>query len=257
MGHYVNEKALRYQEFLSREGNRRHHTYEEESYQYELLRAGDPRALEEHIRAKESHWNGTVSQDPLRNLKYLTVVSIAMVCRAAIQAGMDAKRAYAASDLYIQKMDVMTSAEEITCLDRDCFAFYLKEVQSLEKKRVFSRPVSQCLDYIYDHLHQPISLQDLSEVTGLSPSYLSTLFKKEVGQSVSDYVMSKRMEAARNMLRYSDYSYADISLILNFSSQSHFIRAFKKFTGNTPRAYRENYRATAHEEDAPGVCQGQ
>lgn len=252
MGHYVDEKALRYQEFLSREENRRHHTYEEESYQYELLRAGDPRALEEHIRAKERNWNGTVSLDPLRNLKYLTVVSIAEVCRAAIQAGMDAKRAYTASDLYIQRMDVMESAEEISCLDRDCFAFYLKEVQALDKKRVYSRPVAQCLDYIYDHLHEPVSLQDLSETTELSPSYLSTLFKKEVGLSVSDYVMAKKMEAARNMLRYSDYSYADISVILNFSSQSHFIRAFKKFTGNTPRAYRENYRTAAREDDTSG-----
>lgn len=256
MGHYVNEKALRYQEFLSREENRRHHTYEEESYQYELLRAGDPRALEEHVRAKESNWNGTISLDPMRNLKYLTVISIAMACRAAIQAGMDAKRAYAASDLYIQKMDAMESVEEITCLDRDCFAFYLKEVQALDKKRVYSRPVAQCLDYIYDHLHEPVALQDLSEATGLSPSYLSTLFKKEVGLSVSDYVMAKKMEAARNMLRYSDYSYADISVMLNFSSQSHFIRAFKKFTGNTPRVYRESYRTTAYGENAaePHSC---
>ena len=250
MGHYVNEKALRYQEFLSREENRRHHTYEEESYQYELLRAGDPRALEEHVRAKESNWNGTISLDPMRNLKYLTVISIAMACRAAIQAGMDAKRAYAASDLYIRRLDVMESFEEIQCLDRDAFAFYLREIQSLVKKRTFSRPVAQCLDYIYNHLHQPITLQDLAELTGLNASYLSTLFKSEMDMTVSDYVMSKKMEAARNMLRYSDETYAEISAILNFSSQSHFIRAFKKYSGDTPRAYREkNYRLAGENPD--------
>lgn len=245
VGHYVDEKALHYQEFLSREEGRYHHTYEEANYQFDLLRAGDPRAMEQHIRAMESNWAGTVSLDPLRNRKYLTVICIATACRTAIEAGVDAKRAYSASDLYIQKMDVMETAEEINCLNRDAFAFYLKEVQGLKKKQVYSKPVAQCLDYIYDHLHEPISLQDLAGLTGLSPSYLSTLFKKEAGLSVSDYVMSKKMEAARNMLRYSDYSYAEISAMLNFSSQSHFIRAFKKYTGNTPRTYREQYRTSA------------
>ena len=77
----------------------------------------------------------------------------------------------------------------------------------------------------------------------MSPSYLSTLFKKEMGMSITAYIMEKKMEAARNMLKYSDYSYSEISSILAFSSQSHFIRAFKKHNGDTPRAYREkNYR---------------
>lgn len=248
MGHYVNEKALRYQEFITREENIRHHTYEEEMAQYELLRSGDPRAMEEHIKAKESHWSGMVSEDPLRNLKYLTVVSIAMACRAAIQGGLDAKRAYHISDLYIRRMDVMEDPEEIHCLDRDMFAFYLKEVQSLEKRRVYSKPVSLCLDYIYNHLHEPVQVQDLSRLTGLSPSYLSTLFKNETGQAISDYVMSKKMEAARNMLRHTDSSYADIASILNFSSQSHFIRAFKTYNGSTPKQYREKYYRLAGEE---------
>ncbi len=43
------------------------------------------------------------------------------------------------------------------------------------------------------------------------------------------------------MLKYSDYTYAEISSFLNFSSQSHFIRVFKKQKGITPRQYREKY----------------
>jgi len=46
MGHYVNEKALRYQEYITREENIRHHTYREERTQFELLRAGDPRGAD-------------------------------------------------------------------------------------------------------------------------------------------------------------------------------------------------------------------
>ena len=110
----------------------------------------------------------------------------------------------------------------------------------LEKNKVH---VSLCLDYIYNHLHEAIPVQDLAGLTGLSPSYLSTLFKREMGQSISEYIMAKKMEAARNMLQYTEYSSAEISSILNFSSQSHFIRAFKRYAGETPKRYREkNYR---------------
>lgn len=241
--HLVSEKALRYQEYMEREADVRHHTFEEENYPYELLMAGDPRALEAFDSGQQSgdRQAGKVSEDPIRNAKYLTVVCIATACRTAIRAGLDAKRAYAASDLYIRKLDLLETLPEIRVLNRDVFAFYLKEVQTIEKKRTFSRPIAQCLDYVYNHLHQPISLQDLSDLTDLNPSYLSTLFKKEMGLTVSGYIMSKKMEAARNMLKYSDETYAEISAVLNFSSQSHFIRAFKKHHGETPRQYRENH----------------
>lgn len=239
MGHYINEKALRYQEYITREENIQHHTYREERNQFELLRAGDPRALEARKKAKENNTPGTVSLDPLRNLKYLMVINIASSCRAAIEGGVDEKRAYDISDLYIQRLDLMDDPAEINCLGDDAFAFYLREVQAAAKKRVVSRHVSLCLDYIYNHLHEPIQVQALAELTGLSPSYLSSLFKSEMGQSISEYIMSKKMEAARNMLRYTDYSSAEISSVLNFSSQSHFIRAFKRYVGETPKRYRE------------------
>lgn len=256
MGHgIISEKALRYQEFLAREAEVRHHTYEEENYQFDLLAAGDPRAVEEYdkARAATDRHPGKVSPDPLRNAKYLAAIGVAHSCRVALKAGVEEQRAYAASDLYIQKIDALDSQKEIRCVSRDAFIFYLKEIQALDKKRAYSRPVAQCLDYIYNHLHEPITLSGLSELCGLSASYLSTQFKREMGRSVSQYIMSKKMEAARNMLKYSDYTYAEISAILNFSSQSHFTNAFKRHTGQTPAAYRRaNYRPGGEWEGEPG-----
>lgn len=237
--HLVTEKALRYQEFISREEDRRHHTNDEDAYQYDLVRAGDPRAAEEHIRILFSDLPGQVSKDPVRNIKYLTVASATLVSRAAIDAGMDSERAFTISDLYLQKMDELDTMEELRTLNYDMFLFYAKEIAALDRKRAFSKPVSLCLDYIYNHLHQHIQVQDLARQCGWNASYLSTVFKAEMGLSISEYITAKKMEAARNMLRYSDYSYADISSLLAFSSQSHFIRVFKKYEGCTPKQYRE------------------
>lgn len=237
----VSEKQLRYMEFIQRETHDRHHTSSEDMYQYELLRMGDPRAVEESVRMFSSDLTGHVSDDPLRNYKYLFVASIALASRSAIAGGMDSERALNISDLYILKMDGLTTVEEVKALHADMFAFYTREMAALEKAQVYSKPVTQCLDYIYQHLHEPIRVADLAELVGRNESYLSTLFKRETGRTISEYVLAKRMEAAQNMLKFTDDSYADISAILAFSSQSHFSRVFKQQTGYTPRQYRNKF----------------
>ena len=110
--------------------------------------------------------------------------------------------------------------------------------KELIKQNVCSQPVVKCIDYIYDHLHTRITLTQLSEIAGLSPSYLSRLFQKETGQSISSYICEQKINTARNMLLFSSYSSAEIAAILAFPSQSYFSGTFKKKTGMTPSDYR-------------------
>ena len=237
----VSEKQLRYLEFIQRETSDRHHTHMEDMYQYDLLRMGDPRAVEEARKMFSSSLTGHVSDDPVRNYKYLFVASATLASRSAISGGMDTERAYNISDLYIQRMDILKTVEEVKAMHADMIAFYTKEMAALDKAEVYSKPVTLCIDYIYHHLHESIRIRDLAMQTGLNESYLSTLFKKETGNSISAYILSKRMDAAGNMLKFSDYTYAEISSILAFSSQSHFSRVFKQQTGYTPKQYRDAY----------------
>lgn len=239
--HVVNEKELRYIEFLNRETDKRHHTSLEDNLQYDLLKAGDLRAIEESEKILYSGLQGKLSDDPVRNARYIFVCGAALASRTAISGGMPSERAFNISDLYIQKMDKLNTVKEIHALQVDMFSLYTHEMAELDKKSVFSKPITLCMDYIYYHLHESIPVQELAKLTKLNGSYLSTLFKKETGITISEYILSKKMEAAGNMLKYSDYSYAEISSFLNFSSQSHFIRVFKKQKGITPRQYREKY----------------
>ena len=245
MNDTVNEKKLRYMEYLQRETGSRHHTHTEDMYQYDLLRMGDPRAVEAGKKMFASNLTGHISDDPLRNYKYLFVASITLASRSAIAGGMDAERAYNISDLYILKMDKLQTIDEIKSLQAEMFAFYTGEMAALDKASVYSKPVILCMDYIYNHLHEAIRVESLAEQVGLNRSYLSVLFKKETGQSISAYILSKRMEAAQNMLRFSNYSYAEIAATLAFSSQSHFIRVFRSQTGLTPKAFRNTFFRTS------------
>lgn len=241
------DKQVACMAFINRENNKRHYHYEEEMKQYELMKAGDMAAVEESFRMMTSCLNGRLSNDPLRNIKYLFTANITIMTRFAIEGGLDSETAYNISDLYINKMDVCGTAEEVMCLHREMVTYFTARMAGLKKESVFSKPVIQCLDYINLHLHMPIRAAELAEYTGLTQSYLSVLFKKEMGVSISGCIMQKRIDTAKNMLRYSEYSASQIAGILAFSSQSHFIRCFKKSEGLTPGEYRnlhyrENFR---------------
>ncbi|NMM93164.1 helix-turn-helix domain-containing protein [Bifidobacterium oedipodis] len=245
----VDEAKLRYLDFIAREDRVRHHRYVEEMKQYDLLKAGDVSAIAESARLWNSGLYGHVCDDPVRNAKYLFVTSITLATRAAIEGGMDEEDAYNASDLYIQDMDRCDSVEQVARMHTDMMTFFTWAMTDLSQTDVQSEAVAECLDYIHYHLHERITVPILAEHVHLNPTYLSELFAKEIGMPISRYVTDKRMEAARNMLRYSQYSLAEIAQILAYHSQSHFTKVFREHTGMTPGEYRRtNAKANAWPE---------
>ncbi len=184
---------------------------------------------------------GRLSEDPMRNLKYHFIVTVAMITRFCVEGGMEMESAYTLSDMYISKADKCTSEEEIRTLHSEAVFDFTAHMNRIAHGTMYSKPVIMTMDYIYDNLHSKISETDIAEYVSLSVSYLSRLFRKEVGVTVSTYIAVKRVEAAQNMLKYSDYSPLDIGNYLAFTSHSHFISTFKKYTGMTPNEFRKKY----------------
>ncbi|MBD5449507.1 MAG: helix-turn-helix transcriptional regulator [Lachnospiraceae bacterium] len=75
----------------------------------------------------------------------------------------------------------------------------------------------------------------------LSRPYLSAKFKAETGLSLTDFILKEKTEEAKRLLCYSDKSLLNIGNYLGFSSQSHFSRVFKKYSGYSPSEYRDKY----------------
>ncbi|MNJ61106.1 HTH-type transcriptional activator Btr [compost metagenome] len=108
------------------------------------------------------------------------------------------------------------------------------------KRNQYSKPINVCLDYIFKHLYDPITLNDLARKAALHPNYLSALFKKEVGCSLRHYIQQTKIDEARSLLLLTDRSISEISTLLNYHDQSYFSKIFKKFTGVTPNEYKNN-----------------
>jgi AraC family transcriptional regulator len=92
---------------------------------------------------------------------------------------------------------------------------------------------------VADNLDRPISLADLSNVTGLSKRHFIRAFAESAGQTPHRYVVSQRIEKAKQLLADSSDSITEIGLAVGFSHAQHFSNKFKALTGLTPSNYRE------------------
>ena len=231
-------------EFMQREHNITHSPYTKEMEFYACVRAGDTDGVKACYTPLATEGYGKLSKDPVRNMRYHLIVSVAMITRFCIEGGMEPEVAYTISDIYINKADECSDIKSLGAIHKEMIFDFTKRMGELTSVKVYSKQILDTLDYIYEHLHEKITVTEIAENIGLSPQYLSRLFHDEVGITISAYIMDKRVESAENMLKFSDYTPVDIGNYLNFSSHSHFIMVFKKHTGLTPREYREKFFRT-------------
>ena len=244
MSHFSSGSSLTHMLFLQREYQKPHPAYEKELAFYNLVKEGNLEALrteEPNFSTIDHDERGVLSEDPRRNLLYHIIVSITMITRFCIEGGLESETAYSLSDLYIHKADQTPTYDALKLLHKEMVYDFAIRMQHLKKKKAYSKSIVLCLDYIYEHLHQAITVDLLADVVHLNKTYLSKRFKKEVGLSIGAYIQNQRIEAAKNMLLYSEYTSSDIAHFLAFNSHSHFISVFKKHTNMTPKAYRDKY----------------
>ena len=182
---------------------------------------------------------GQLSRDPVLNLKYHLVITTAMITRLCAQSGMELEQAFRLSDFYIQKLDDLHTISEVCQLHDDMVMDFTKKMCKHLRNDTNSKHINAGKEYIYAHIKERITIEDLADELGVSSSYLSRLFKKETGTSVSGYIRQQKINMAKNLLRFSDSSMIDIANQLAFSSQSHFIQQFREVTGMTPKKYRD------------------
>ena len=106
-----------------------------------------------------------------------------------------------------------------------------------------ARQLRAATDYIESHLAQDLSLEKLSAAPAMSPFRFARAFKKTTGQSPRQYVITRRIERAKELLRARGRGIADVANMVGFSTQSHFTAVFHRHCGITPRRFRESCRS--------------
>lgn len=158
--------------------------------------------------------------------------------------------------IFIMRLDVPDKHEmqiEFTAKCNNCTTvndlfkqlldFMLVKVnQMLETREEDSvRPVRLAKQYIHNHYQEQITLEEVSEYVGLTPAYFSVMFKKETEIGFAKYLINERIEGAKELLRETTLSVADICRKVGYNDSKHFTRLFEKNVGVKPAVYRKLY----------------
>ena len=231
-----------------REANTIHNPYSQERREQESIRTGDLDGLYRAFQESYTGQIGIVAQDPLRQAKNIAIVLITLASRSAMEGGLPPEVAYSMSDAFIQHVEELADIGQVEALGRqaeiDYCAAVARKADSGDQKPLITR----CKALVTERLHTRVSVKDLAASLDITPEYLSRLFLKEEGVKLTEYILGEKIRASKGQLVYTDDSYEAIAHSLGFVSQSHFGQVFKKYTGMTPRRYRESYASTDRTE---------
>ena len=164
---------------------------------FHAVSSGDIDYVRQNCKEKrfaETEGVGILSRDQVTNLKYHFVITTAFVTRLCVEAGMEMEQAFRLSDFYILKLDNLHTVQAVIELHDRMVLDFSGKMRFHKRNIGASKLITTCIDYIYAHIKERITIEDLAEYTSLSASYLSRLFKKETGVSVSEYVREKKIE---------------------------------------------------------------
>ena len=215
-----------------------HNTLVIENVLMEIVSKGDTDALKNWLAQAPAVQGGTIAKDQLRQLRNTFIVTATLASRAAIRGGMREDDAFTLSDAYIQRVELLRSYEKILNLQFHMILEFTEQVEKLHRGKHATKLTLDVANYVRHHLSEPVSVDAMAEELYLSRPYLSSKFKQETGQTLTDFILNEKTEEAKRLLRYSDKSASAIASYLGFSSHGHFCKVFKKYAGVTPNEYR-------------------
>lgn len=175
-----------------------------------------------------------------RSIKNSLICSCTLFTRAVIEVGVNPEDAYGLSDACIQKIESFTNQEALSSFEYSMLSAFINLRQDRKKNEIYSDEVEKAIQYIYNNIFKHISLEEISDYVYLSPNYLSTKFKQEVGMTISVFINKTKIDESKYLLIHSSASISDIAFIFNFCNQSYYTRIFRKYTGITPLEFRNS-----------------
>lgn len=175
--------------------------------------------------------------DPVRNMKNYCIILNTLLRKAAEQGSVHPLHIDSLSSRYARKIEQLTTPEAGLSLQREMVHKYCLLVKNHSMKG-YSLLVQKVLTRIDSDLTEDLSLKTQAKLLNVNASYLSSLFKKETGMTLTDYVNRKRVENAVFLLNSTNMQIQGIAQFCGIPDVNYFTKIFKKNIGKTPKEYR-------------------
>ncbi|HEY0827315.1 MAG TPA: response regulator [Bacilli bacterium] len=138
----------------------------------------------------------------------------------------------------LDQTSAVKSLDQLQDWTKRIFRTVIEHLSAIERG---SSVVDKVKHYIADHIFEEISRDDLAKCAHINSSYLSRLFKKEVGISLTDFIVQERMKKVKELLTHSDEMISNIARSFHYTNFSHFSKMFRKHYGMNPQDYRKQF----------------
>jgi two-component system, response regulator YesN len=105
-----------------------------------------------------------------------------------------------------------------------------------------SSVIAKVMEFVQKHPEEELGREQLAATVFLNPAYLSRLFRKETGQSLTEYILEVKINHAKQLLEQSNMKVGSVAEAIGYTHFSYFAKIFKKITGLSPHDYRKRYR---------------
>ncbi|MFQ6110800.1 MAG: helix-turn-helix transcriptional regulator, partial [Nitrospinota bacterium] len=225
-----------------------HYPFQKEEELIRLVQLGDERGakriLDELLADILFKGAGQMELTKARILELVIILS-----RAAVEGGASLEEVLGLRYHCIQDLAEGMPPENLyywilNVLDRLMACMY--QNRHIRHPRVFSR----AKEYIWANYSRKLSQDEVARVVGLSTSYLSRLFRREMGISFTEYLTSVRIAASKRLMETTDLPLLDIIHQVGYEDPSHFSKVFKRSEGLTPSGWRAKAKILPMEEGA-------
>lgn len=178
-------------------------------------------------------------EDPVRNMKNYTIVANVLLRKAVEQGGVHPFYIDGVSSDFAKKVEKIKTVQDGVDMMHDMIYKYCALVKNHSMKN-YSLLVQKVITIIDSDLTADLSLHRQAEMLNVNASYLSTLFKKETGMTLTEYVAKKRVDHAAFLLASTNMQIQNIAQHCGIFDVNYFTKIFKKNKGKTPKEYRED-----------------
>lgn len=179
--------------------------------------------------------------DPIRNAKNYCIVMNTILRKAAEQGGVHPVYLDSTSSAYAAKIEQISSTDAIPGLMSEMFRSYCRLVRNHSMKH-YSPPVQKVITYIDSDLTANLSLHTLAGMLNTSDSYLSTLFKRETGKTLTEFINERRVKHAMHLLKSTRLQVQTVAQHCGIVDVQYFSKVFKRIAGMTPKEYRDSLK---------------
>ena len=178
------------------------------------------------------------SNNPIQNAKNYTIILNTLLRKGAEQGGVHPVYINQMSSEFALKIENLSSSSGAIKLMNEMFIAYCRLVRKHNLKK-YPLVVQKTILKIDEDLSAPLSSKYLAEEQGVSLGYLSSVFKKETGKTISEFVCIRRMEYAEHLLNTTNLQVQTIALHCGIMDVQYFSKQFKKYKGKTPSQFRK------------------